>query len=389
MIKWIVVLLFIVISGQFAISNIKLLQNGVALDFTYFYEAGERVLNKDNPYVLYKGGLIRNPPFTLLIYAALSFLPISISQYVWFLLSFMAFLFGSYCLYLILEKNNNERILKNLPWYYYLMFFSLVFIFFPFRYNLASGQLANFLYFCIAAALYYTFNKQQFRTSIFIAIASLLKVTPILLLTIFLFQKKFKTILLIIINILILSILAALILGVQIYKNYLAVTGSYFDTVISGYYNQSLSGFLFRTFHLQNPNIIVNTLFLITLSCIYLYYSKILKKIFTDQIILWNLLILSSLMFPSFSWQHYFSLSIFPLFTTFYMLLKFRSSFAIFIILFLSYLLMAINIKNPIILENMGILGAISLSHVFLGSLVLFLLNFYLLKSRVRSTTVG
>jgi len=372
---------FIIVSFQFIISNIKSLKT-VAQDFEVFYLSGKQVINKQNPYLLIGGDIVRNPPPAVLLFSLLTLLPIKTSQITWFVLSFLSFIVGSYYIFRIFEKFEGNKSLYSRNWRIWLIYLSLGFIFFPFRYNLGSGQMNNFLLMFLVLALYLQQSKKELFSAFILSLAILLKITPILLLFILLIQKKIKNVIGIIFFTTIILITTYLFLGKNIFSNYLTVTNSFFDFNIHTYYNQSLSGFLARSFN----NIIltkwlVYISIVIVLTKVIFLIKKIKKDNFQSNIIFWNISIIYMLVLAPFAWQYHFVIIIFPLVTTAYIGYKMKLSYKFFFFLILSYLLIGWNIKNPTALLNKGIFGSIILSHVLFGSIILLLLNYSLAKN--------
>lgn len=368
----ILLVIFLFISGQFTISNIKLLKTP-AQDFEYFYTAGKLVGQGENPYITWKGGLIRNPPPTMLFYALLPLLPIHISQLVFYTISFGAFFLGSY----IIFKSLNLKISLKL----WLTYLTLILLFFPFRYTLGSGQLNNLLFLCFALAFYLLERKKSLWSSVPLSIAIILKVIPIFFLFIFFLQKRFKLLLMTIVDIVILELVTFLVFGLELFENYFQVSKSYFDYGASSYYNQSLAGFLTRTWNSPQLTKWILLLTLVIALLILTHWMLNLKKRnFIINSAIWNIGILYILIFSPFSWQHYFNLTIFPLVLTFYHGYYLKLNYKFLGLVSLSYLLIGLNIKNPRLYEGMGMLSSMTLSHVLFGTLLLLVLNIYLLR---------
>ena len=240
----------------------------------------------------------------------------------------------------------------------------------------------NFLLMFLVLALYLQQSKKELFSAFILSLAILLKITPILLLFILLIQKKIKNVIGIIFFTTIILITTYLFLGKNIFSNYLTVTNSFFDFNIHTYYNQSLSGFLARSFN----NIIltkwlVYISIVIVLTKVIFLIKKIKKDNFQSNIIFWNISIIYMLVLAPFAWQYHFVIIIFPLVTTAYIGYKMKLSYKFFFFLILSYLLIGWNIKNPTALLNKGIFGSIILSHVLFGSIILLLLNYSLAKN--------
>jgi arabinofuranan 3-O-arabinosyltransferase len=374
-----VICVFLIISLQFIISNAKSLHT-ISQDFEVFYLSGQQVVKGDNPYLLIGKDIVRNPPPTILTYGLLSFLPIKTSQIIWFILSVFSFIAGSYYLFKTFDNYEVKTSLYGRNWKIWLIYLSLVLIFFPFRYNLGSGQVNNFLFLFLVLVFYFLQLKKELWAGFLLSLSILLKITPIFLLFTFLIQKKFKAIKLTVLCTITVLIMSFLLLGGKIYQNYLKVTKSFFDFNISTYYNQSLSGFLARAFN--NSELTKWLLYIsivIALISIQLLYKKTKRNNFLSNIIFWNISIIYILILASFAWQYHFVIIIFPLVTTAYIGYKIKFSYKFFFFWFLSYLLIGLNIKNPEAFINKGILGSIILSHVFFGAVILLLLNYSLI----------
>ncbi len=370
--SWAIVQIFILVFLQFLISNIKLLGKPPSGDFAYFYNTGQRVLIGQNPYIREGEPFLRNPPPALLIYSLLPLVPIKISQITFFAISFMAFFIGSYFLF--------NAIGYRPGWTHWLIYFIAVLIFFPFRYTLGSGHINNLLFLFIVLTFYFLKRKNEIASGFFLATAILLSVTPLFLAVILFLQKKFKILLWTILSLITVSFVTLLRFGFEIFKNYLSASTSYLDFGISAYYNQSLAALFTRIFN--DPGLTQSIIFIILIcSLLYFFYLIFKTKDNTDQgIIIWNIGVIYLIIFAPFAWQYHFVITIFPLLTTSYLILKTKQGFIFLFIVALSYSLIGYNIKHPQIFDKLNIIGQIILSHVLIGTFILLILNFYLLR---------
>ena len=378
-ISLLIICVFLIISLQFIISNAKSLHT-ISQDFEVFYLSGQQVVKGDNPYLLIGQDIVRNPPPTIFLFSLFTFLPIKSAQTVWFILSFLSFIIGSYYILRIFDKQEGNKFPYSRNWKIWLAYLSLVLIFFPFRYNLGSGQVNIFLFLLLTLVFYFLNSKKNPWAAFILSLAILLKITPIFLLFVFFVQKKFKLIITTILYLSVILVTMLMLLVEKIYQDYLPVTKSFFDFNIHTYYNQSLSGFVARAFN--NSELTKWLLYIsivIALISIQLLYKKTKRNNFLSNIIFWNISIIYILILASFAWQYHFVIIIFPLVTTAYIGYKIKFSYKFFFFWFLSYLLIGLNIKNPEAFINKGILGSIILSHVFFGAVILLLLNYYLI----------
>lgn len=364
--------IFILISLQFLISNIKILSKPVSGDFEYFYIAGQRALLGQNPYVKFGEGFLRNPPPTLFIYSLLPLLPIQISQVVFFIISFIAFLLGSYFLFKTASQSPG--------WKVWLTYLSLVLIFFPFRYTLGSGHINNLLFLFLILTLYFLKQKGGIISGFFLALSISLSITPAFLMFAFLLQRRYRMLILTIVSLFAILVVTLLRFGPNLFINYQLASSSYLDFGISAYYNQSLAALLNRVFH--NPQLtsfLVFNSFIIG-SLIFAYFIIKSRNGIKQNITIWSISILYLLIFVPFAWQYHFILTIFCLVITYHIALKLKVGYKFFLLIMLSYLLIGWNIKNPQAFENISTVGPFILSHVLIGALLLLFLNFYLLK---------
>lgn len=373
-----IISIFILVTTQFFISHVKLLKIPTpALDFGLFYLSGQQAIEKSNPYIMLDRLIVRNPPPALLLFMLFPLFPILQSQVMWFVISLLLFLIGSYFLFKTLAESNKDSFFNPLNWKLWLCYLSLVFAFFPFRYNLGSGQVNNLLFLLIVVTFYLIRRNRAVWSAFILALSIALKITPIFLLYTLFLQKKVENILWTILSLILIGIVTAMLIGSKVYNNYLAVPGSFWDFGVTTYYNQSFAGLLSRAFN--NPELTkwVVLLTITTMSALLFIFYKTNKGSFSVNSVLLNLSIIYMLIFAPFAWQHHFVIIIFPLVVTAYLGYKMKLSYKFFLLLALSYLLIGWNIKNPTIFMG-GIIGAIILSHVFFGSLLLLIINYYL-----------
>lgn len=373
--------MFLIILGQYTLSNVKLLSSGVGLDFGCFYQAGAQAQTGGNPYAACSEVFPRNPPPTLLLYSLFPLFSPSVSQTLFFILSFTSFLIGSYYLFKIIDDLSYPKFFKSYKWQLYFIYLILALMFFPFRYTLGSGHINSLLFLFLILTFYFMKRNEYFKSAVNLALGISLSVTPIIFLAVFILQKRLRLVILTLVNLIIISLITMLFFGDKIFFYYYNITATYFDFGVTTYYNQSLVGFLARV--LNAPNLVSNVLVVIlSLFLALLGYFLVKSKGHKDltDFIFYNISILYILIFSPFSWQYYFIITIIVLVFTFYCLYRQKLAKIFYFILSFSYVLMAANIKNPKTFEKFGTVGSIINSHVLIGALILLLLNFYLLK---------
>lgn len=376
-ISFLIVPIFLLVALQFIVSNVKLLKSP-AQDFEVFYLSGQQAIQKQNSYLMLGKDIVRNPPPALLLFSLLPLFPIQLSQIGWFILSLIIFIIGSYFLFKTLAQIDKDKFLNPLNWKLWLPYLSLAFIFFPFRYNLGSGQINNLLFLLIVLAFYLSIHRKWRLSAFSLAVAIVLKITPTFFLYALLIEKKVQTVLWTVVFVVVFGLIIGLILGFRVYGDYLAIPGSFFDFGVSTYYNQSFAGFLARASNNLELNkwLVLMTLTIVSVSLFFVHKS--LAKNILSTTIIWNLSILFMLIFAPFAWQYHFVIVIFPLVMTTFLGYKMKFSYKFFSLLVLSYLLIGWNIKTPTNYINSGLFGAVILSHTFIGSILLLLLNYYI-----------
>lgn len=141
----------------------------------------------------------------------------------------------------------------------------------------------------------------------------------------------------------------------------------------SDYYNQSLSAFLIRGWSSLELESILRSIIGAVLILISFIIVWKFKKNDKSGLLSISFLITLSIIVNTFSWQHHFVWLIIPLFITFYYIKNNHLGKQYYLFLGLSYLLMAVNMKNP---SSFPIFVQ---SHVFYGAILLYILNAYLL----------
>jgi len=355
--KLIKILSFLFFLVTFLILSKSLLLNFYP-DLSQYYFGAKSM----NPYL---NGIIY-PPFSILIFSLLTYFPFVWIEKVWTILSSVS-LFAS--VYLIFRLYN-KKIFSILGF----VALGLVCLSFPVKFTLGMGQINNFILLIFVSALYFLNKERNHLASFFLSLSLAIKLFPVYLLIYFFLAKKWKIILLLVIFLISLSLIAMVFVGLKInlyfYENFL-------PTLLSGwktdYYNQSLTGFIGRSF-LQNifSQIIIGFTSLIFIFVSILTVFKSLKNKALMNMC-FGLLITLNVVVNNFSWQHHFVFLIFPFLVTLFYILNLKKSLKPILIIFISYVLISFNLKNP---SDVLILLQ---SHIFYGTVLLWFLEIYLI----------
>lgn len=322
----------------------------LGIDFPQFYEAVKMIFSGQNPYLhlLTSPGPWNYPPTAFLFLFWLNFPSYDFAGAIWNILSLLSFVISVWLLLkIVLPKTNNVL----LGYWFIGLLVLLSLTFFPLKHNLASGQINNFLLLLIVLSSY-------FSEPFYAAYAFVIKIIPGLFIFYFFLQKKYKAILMFFAWSVILVFLSFVVVPVNIQKLYFSAVAPQ-AWPLSGkeiYYNQSLLGFLARSFQ---------TTFAVQLSYYLLALLILLLTLWRGREVSKNgqFAAISSLLLilPPLVWQHHYVLAVIPL------VLLFKENW---LPVVLAYFLVANNVKDPGgIPKEFGLL----LSHQFLGAFLLWL----------------
>ncbi len=346
---------------------------GITPDFQVLYLASKDFLAGLNFYQnkeIFTG--VGYPPISLIFYSPFIILPYGISQTLFFILSLFATALSVYLSIKILLP-------KSKLWHF-LLILILTLIFFPTKFTLGMGQV-NAITLLVFLFSYYLYQKGKKELSgTFLGLAICLKPIFGFFLLFYLIKKKYKTTLYALGIITILFIVSILIGGIDLYRYYLEkiiplllnITGREI------YYNQGLMGFISR---LTTDNNLRKILWEIG-SLIFIIITSLFTIKKGSKNLQFALFIITLLLIDSLSWQHHFVWLIFPFIVIGREIFK-RKRVVLTTLFVLSYLLVFWNFKNQNL--NFGFLNPIIFSHVFIGTIILYLLNLILSKKEITS----
>jgi hypothetical protein len=313
------------------------------LDFSMYLTATNYFISGHNPYLASAPQVY--PPAFLFIMVPFAALPVEIARALWTTLSLVSFFLALHLL------------LKNVSLKTKVFLGLLVLQLFPVKYALAQGQI-NFFVFLGFVLLYRFFTqKKDFLAGLTLALITIMKLNPVLLVIYFLVLKKFR----LVAYFLALFALLNLIVDLPSAHN---LTLSFFQGTLFRstnpplyYYNQSLPALLFRL-NLSSLSNYVGLLVLFLSTYSFFKNPSQIKKYFA-------LFILTILLISPITWQHYLFWSL-PAF--FYLLQDSQKPRLLLTIL--TIVLININIKNPVPYDQVQLVY----SHATFGLLLLYYL---------------
>lgn len=371
LVKTALIIFFLVGTIQPLYSLSKILLYGGLFDLGFYRQAGQLFLSGKSIYSL---GNMGYPPTSLFIFIPVAFLPVFSGQIIWSIFSFscllVSFIFSVKSLNLKLSKND------------ILLLSPLTLMAFPVKWTFGLGQINNFILLLLVLAFFFFKKGKERMSGVILGLAISFKITPVYLLLFFLTQRKFKVILAAVLTGITAFAISGFTFGFGLIKEYFFLVVPRFIGP-SGkytYYNQALSGFIARLVNGANYVTILTTAISLLLFLISVY--RLLKQR-NSASLSYSLIISLSLIINSYlSWQHHFVWLLFPFLTAF-SYVKNRKSLVLKVLLIISYLLVATNIKQPNLLSS-GLFGKILLSHVFLGNLLLWGILIFLINDKRR-----
>ncbi len=200
------------------------------LDFSQYYVASRLVLDgKDS--LIYDTGLSYQktakaygvqgvkyampnayPPFVAFFMAPFSLLPYNYARYLFFLISILCNLLAIPLLFSNRSKEQRrELILTGL---------FATFVFYPLYRSLNMGQINSMLFLFCILALFFSRKDRPWPAGFFIALASVIKIFPLVLIPFFIFKRQYKIIGTTIVSILLLIGVSAIFLDINLYVTF-------------------------------------------------------------------------------------------------------------------------------------------------------------------------
>ncbi len=354
-----------------AISVVWLLKSfflGSYPDFSGYYFGAQYFLDGVNPY--HGGGRLYTPyvypPTVMLLFLPLTLFSYQTAGLIWITLNFILLIL---CL-LLLARIIGIKIISSTN----LFLMGLVFISFPVKFSFGMGQINILVLTLLVGSLWLLKQKEEKWFGILIGVSLIVKLFPILLPVYFLLKKKFNILWWITLCIIIGIVVVILLVPQGLSESFMKLIPSFATSWKLDYYNQALAGFVGRSFGTGIGASYLKTfasVVIITIS--FLFVLKNRGKDFGTETLKISLLITTSVLVNTFSWQHHFVWLIIPFYTTYMFIKKKKNRIFYYLILTASYILIAINFKTP------QTLPVLLQSHVFYGAVILLIIQAKLL----------
>lgn len=355
-------LILFFLSGIFFI--FKTLFLGGHPDYFVYYSAAKAFLSGKNIYFASSGTAFIYPPFALFFILPFILLPFAQSQILWTCFSIVAFFVSL----LLLFSMENERFFSNR---FFLLFGSACYSF-PAKFTLGMGQINMLILLLVTLFLYFQKKNKSTLATIFLGLSLNIKFFPFFSFVKFILKKQWKLLCLTLLFSFAFLILSFFVFRLNSFAEFIQnILPGIVNSTRSDYYNQALSGFVFR---LVPPSIISEAFIRIISLILFGISSFVIWKSDKKYLpLVMGLLITLHLLIDSFSWQHYFVWLIIPYVQILYSLIRQQSKWYNYFPIILSYFLTQTNIKDP---NQVPILLQ---SHVLYGTLILWGYILYIL----------
>lgn len=337
-------------------------------DFDTYYFGVRTFLHGGNPYfgTQQNGLAFLYPPPALLLLLPLSLLPLALASKA-FTIASLGCLIASITL-----------LFRGLK----LKAFSLVGIFliilvanfFPLKFTLGMGQINNVVLLLVSVFLFNYLKGREQLAGVFLGLSLAIKLTPVLLIVYLVVQRRWAVLLGVAAPVVVVSTVTMLLVKPSITSYFLHTSLPALANSWKGdYYNQAFSGWLMRDVASPMLRDVLRLLFAGLLPTVTFFLVWKGGHDRRSTLLGVSAVLTLGLMVNSFSWQHHYVWLLVPLLATFAVIRQDHLSWRYYLVLGLSYILMAINLANP----NMV---AVPLqSHVLYGALLLYGLDLVLL----------
>lgn len=352
----------------------KVFLQGSFIDFAVYYDAAMSVLNGGSMYLAADPNMsYLYAPLTISIFLPFTFLPMLVAGKLWVLTSLCLFAIAWYllCNHQHIALGSRLGIVLSIA----------ICLFFPFKFTMAMGQI-NMVTFFLLVFFFLFYNKNKYLSGIFLTLAVYIKISPILFILYLGYRKEWRILYAVLITSLLLAIGSVFIYPLETKEYITTVLPTLTSAWPTGYYNQSLTGFLGRL--LPHETLVHQlryggVLLIIGLTGYSFIFSKSKKQLVEMSSIIPVMLLISS-----FSWQHHF---VMLLISYVIVLAELRSqrystrfTYTLFFFMVISFLLVGYNIKQP------ELVPVIFQSHVFYGTVVLWILQLVMIQKKYEKT---
>lgn len=339
-------------------------------DFRAHYFGAERVLYHQDPYASDPRYFTNQayPPFDFLITMPFLPFPYTIAAKLWIATSMISLL----VVCMILLRYFKQKVMSNES----LLLVSLALIAFPTKFSFGMGQINVHLLLLLILAMIFVSNQRNAFAGLILAFIYHIKFFPLLLLPLIAIKKNLYILgYTLFFGIVFFIFMFALGLGMDNFFFFTSLLPDLLTSWKADYYNQSITGVIARGIQdTQVRNIVKlsSAFFMVGLTFLILQRNKSNKVNFLSM----STIITLTLLVNTFSWQHHFIFLLPVFYTAYFLFKKHHLSLRYYLLLLVAYLLIAVNFAEPLRLSQL------IQSHVFIGTLLLWLLQLHLILKK-------
>lgn len=355
---------FVVITQK----NLPWIYSSIGPDFTQVWISAKDLVASKEPYLdpnlNYPNAY---PPISVIFFMPLAFLSHQMALVLFTYVSFASIVSSVFL--------SLKIAMKEVPWYYFLMFLGLSFASFPIRFSLGMGQVNIIVLFLLLLSVFLETGKSKnsLLAGLSLGVAIALKPIFAFFLIFFALKKSWRLVFVSSFFVALLTAITLIFWPLQIWINWyqssIAPLTNFTSPFLYVYQNQGLFGFVSR--YIGNFDVRIYITKIVTFIIVPIACYLALKRKEVDLGL--SFFIITLLLFDITSWQHHFVWLMFPFVVLFVHILKSKKTILLGVLLF-AYLLISGNLKNPytypvILQENQ-----------FFGTAILWAINFYFLN---------
>lgn len=335
------------------------------------------------------------PPASLIIFRPFIYFPYFLAKALWASLNLILIFITCFIISRIFKKHLNT-------YFVFLTSLILLSLSHPLQFTLSDGQFNIFLLFFIVLAFFFSQKKEIFYkvfTGLLLAMGSITKISPFLLLLYFLYKKNLKVFMSGLIAVLLFLLVSEVVTFKNINAYYLknVVKDVSAQTMGDGVTDQSVNSFIKkidfikpvvteigRSTHIGRPQIYSFINYLVVLF-ILTYFIKV-KKVqgeFTN-ILEYSLLTTIGVLGTGLAWFHQYTILIFPVLVLIFVSLTNKNYKFLFLSL-LSYLMMNSTLYLFISRKLYSLPWFLIQPILLYGALLMLVMNFHLLKNKSKT----
>lgn len=289
-------------------------------DFKIYYDASTRAATGENPYLPYNiGSSFVNHPFVL-SFVSIFALAQNGNMIAWAVASIIAYLFVIGLVFKLIQNDIEDYKKEHNHHNIVLWLLLITFLFFaPFFETIHIGQINIFVLLSISLLAYFSEKNKSIPAGFFLALAIVLKTSPIILILYFLADRKYRLLISCAISLIIFSVIPAVQFSPLILVKFLNILPMISSEIHPTNYNQSILSLAFRFFQftgiggLETALIVGHKILMMVVLGLILIPTLFRQSTKKSKQWFFGLLITTMVLFSPLVWYHHSIYLIFPM----------------------------------------------------------------------------